>query len=90
MLRSTTISIRSDISSLAGFTNEGEPSRWPGGAPSRPSGRSGLGELRHMWTTGRYFDEACEVHSAFFLQCKGKGVNGEERFGSGRRRGRPS
>ena len=36
MLTSTTISIRSAMSSPAGFTNKGEPSRWPSGAASRP------------------------------------------------------
>ena len=42
-----TISIRSAISSPAKFTNKDEPARWPSGAPSRPSGRFGLGVLRH-------------------------------------------
>ena len=46
-LGSTTISIRSAISSPAKFTNKDEPARWPSGAPSRPSGRFGLGVLRH-------------------------------------------
>jgi putative transposase len=51
MLRSRTISIRSAISSLARSTNNGEPVRWPSGAPSRPNGRLGLGMLRHPHTT---------------------------------------
>ena len=39
MPRSTTISIRSAISSPARFTNKGAPPRWPSGAPSRPNRR---------------------------------------------------
>ena len=39
MLRSTTNSIMSVISSLAEFTNKDEPARWPSGAHSRPNGR---------------------------------------------------
>ena len=42
MPRSTTISIRSAISSPARFTNKGAPPRWPSGAPSRPNRRLGL------------------------------------------------
>ncbi len=34
---------RAPIDSLLAF----EPARWPSGAPSRPSGRFGLGVLRH-------------------------------------------
>src|SRR5271165_1489525 len=47
MLRSTTISIRSAISSLAKLTNKGELARWPSGAPSRPNGRLDPGVLCH-------------------------------------------
>ena len=53
MLRSTTISIRSAISSLARSTNNGEPARWPGGAPSRPNDRLGPAVLRHAQMTCR-------------------------------------
>jgi hypothetical protein len=58
MLKSTTISIRNAISSLAGFTNKGEPLHWPSGALSLANGRWGPGVLRHIWTSGHYFDEA--------------------------------
>src|SRR5271157_3859469 len=61
MLRSTTTSIRSAISSLAKLTRNDEPARWPSGAPSRPNGRLGLGVLRHTQTTGRYSDRAQKV-----------------------------
>ena len=47
MPRSTTISIRSAISSPARLTNKDAPTRWPSGAPSRPNGRLSLGVLRH-------------------------------------------
>ncbi len=53
MPRSTTISIRSAISSPARFTNKGAPPRWPSGAPSRPNRRLGLGALRHAQATCR-------------------------------------
>ena len=49
--RSTTISIRSAISSPARFTNKGAPPRWPSGAPSRPNRRLGLRVLRPTQTT---------------------------------------
>jgi len=51
MLRSTTISIRSAILSLARSTNNGEPARWPSGAPSRPNDRLGPAVLRHAHRT---------------------------------------
>ena len=51
MLRSTTISIRSAISSLAKLTNKGELAHWSSGAPSRPNGRLDPGVLRHAQTT---------------------------------------
>src|SRR5208337_3152571 len=60
MLRSTTTSIRSAISSLAKLTRNDEPARWPSGAPSRPSGRLGLGVLRHTQATCRYSDKAVD------------------------------
>ena len=56
MLRSTTISTRSAISSLAKFTNKDEPARWLSGASSQSNGRLGLGLLRHTQTTSRYSD----------------------------------
>ena len=58
MLRSTTISISSAISSLARSTNNGEPVRWPSGGPSRPNGRLDLSVLRRPPTTCRYSDKA--------------------------------
>src|ERR1700686_1253424 len=60
MLRSTTISTRSAISSLAKFTNKDEPARWLSGASSQPNGRLGLGLLRPTQPTSRYSDEAPE------------------------------
>jgi hypothetical protein len=36
------------MTSLAGFTNKGEPSHSPSDGLSRPNGRSGLGGLRPM------------------------------------------
>jgi len=53
MLRSTTISIRSAISSLARSTNNGEPARWPSGAYSRPNDCLGPAMLRHAQMTCR-------------------------------------
>ena len=64
MLRSTTISIRSAISSPAKFTNKDEPARWPSGASSQPNGRSGLGVLRHQHTTWGYSDKALAAAKA--------------------------
>ena len=58
MPRSTTISIRSAISSPARFTNKGAPPRWPSGAPSRPNRRLGLRVLRPTQTTCRCSDKA--------------------------------
>src|SRR5271166_2211137 len=58
MPRSTTISIRSAISSPARFTNKGAPPRWPSGAPSRPNRRLGLRLLRPTQTTCRCSDKA--------------------------------
>ena len=58
MPRSTTISIRSAISSAARFTNKGAPPRWPSGAPSRPNRRLGLRVLRPTQTTCRCSDKA--------------------------------
>src|SRR5208283_811881 len=58
MLRSTTISIRSAISSPAKFTSRDALRHWPSGAPSRPNGRVDLGVLRHAQATGRYYDKA--------------------------------
>jgi hypothetical protein len=57
MLRSTTNSIMSVISSLAEFTNKDEPARWPSGAPSRRP-PLGQGVLRHTHRTSRYSDVA--------------------------------
>ena len=58
MPRSTTISIRSAISSPASSTNKGAPPRWPSGAPSRPNRRLGLRLLRPTQTTCRCSDKA--------------------------------
>ena len=58
MPRSTTISIRSAISSPARFTNKSAPPRWPSGAPSRPNRRLGLRLLRPAQTTCRCSDKA--------------------------------
>src|SRR5208337_2012779 len=60
MPRSTTISIRSAISSPARFTNKGAPPRWPSGAPSRPNRRLGLRVLRPTQTTCRCSDKALQ------------------------------
>ena len=62
MPRSTTISIRSAISSPARFTNKGAPPRRPSGAPSRPSRRLGLRLLRPTQTTCRCSDKADYRH----------------------------
>jgi putative transposase len=67
MPRSTTISIRSAISSPARSTNKGAPPRWPSGAPSRPNRRLGLRVLRPTQTTRRCSDKApSPLHSAPF------------------------
>ena len=53
MLKSTTISIRSAISSIARSTNNGEPARWPIGALSRLNDCLGPATLRHAQMTCR-------------------------------------
>ena len=53
MPRSTTISIRSAISSPARFTNRRRTARWPSGAPSQPNNRLGPAVLRHAQMTCR-------------------------------------
>src|SRR5271166_1684838 len=68
-LRSTTISIRSAISSLAKFTNKGEPARWPNGTPSRPQWRWHLdevfvkvnGKLCYLWRAVDHEGEVLEA-----------------------------
>src|SRR5271166_6176840 len=82
MLRSTTISIRSAISSLARFTNKDEPARWPSGAPSRPSGRLGLGVLRHTQATCRYSDKAAKTAGAAHKASRG-GTNSAKVLSAG-------
>jgi hypothetical protein len=56
--RSTTISIRSVISSTATFTNTDARPRWPSGALSPPKRRLGLGKLRNPQAACRYSDIA--------------------------------
>jgi hypothetical protein len=58
MPRSTTISIRSAISSPAKFTSRDALPHWPSGAPSRRKCRLRVGVLRHAQTTCRYSDKA--------------------------------
>jgi hypothetical protein len=66
--RSTTISIRSAISSLATFTSTDARPRWPSGALSPPNRRWGLGKLRNPQAACRYSDIA--VGRAFRRQAK--------------------
>ena len=54
--RSTTISIRSVISSTATFTNTDARPRWPSGALSPPNRSWGLGKLRNLQAARRYSD----------------------------------
>ena len=56
--RSTTISIRSAISSPAEFSSRDALPHWPSGAPSRRECRLRVGVLRHAQTTCRYSDKA--------------------------------
>jgi transposase-like protein len=58
MPKSTTISIRSAISSRAKSTNKGALPHWPSGAPSQLECRLRVSALRHAQRTCRYSDNA--------------------------------
>jgi hypothetical protein len=83
MLRSTTISIRSAISSPAEFTSTDALPHWPSGALSRLECRFVVGVSRHAQSSCRYSDKALRASaSSYALQ---GGAVGESE-GQGQRR----